>query len=48
MNAFAAIADVWVSGMGPEARGDQWECLFSRLVPLAPHLASMRFFDESS
>jgi hypothetical protein len=48
MNASAAIADVRARGVGPEAKGYQWECRFSRLVPLAPHLASMRFFEESS
>ena len=31
--------------MGLEARGDQKECLLSRLVPLAPYLASKRFRD---
>jgi hypothetical protein len=35
---------VWGQRLG----GDQWECRFSRLVPLAHHLTSMRFFDESS
>lgn len=35
MNTSAAIANVRARGAGPEARGDQKECLSSRLVPLA-------------
>ena len=35
---------MWARGAGPEARGDQKECLHSRLLPLAPRLASKRDF----
>ena len=35
MNASAAIANVRARGTEPEARGDQRECLPSRLLPLA-------------
>jgi hypothetical protein len=48
MNASAAIVDVLARGAGPEARGDQKECLSSHLVPLAPRLVFMRFRDEPS
>ncbi len=48
MSASTAIAYVQERGAGPEARGDQKECSSSRLVPLAPCLASMQFRDEPS
>jgi hypothetical protein len=35
MNVSVAIADVQVRDTGPEATGDQKDCLPSRLVPLA-------------
>jgi hypothetical protein len=43
MNDSAESASFLASGAGPEARDDQKECLSSRLVPLAPRLASMQF-----
>jgi hypothetical protein len=44
MNASAAIAKVRARSTGPEARGDQWECLLFGLVSLAWLL--MLFWDE--
>ena len=45
MNASAAITNVQARGMGLETGGVQKDCLPSRLVPLAPRLASKRFRD---